>query len=338
MYLESISSAFPEWEYTQAECWDAMLDAGLAQQLKPRSLGLMEKVLTGDGGIATRRFAVPDIQRVFSRDAEGLNKAFEAAGPDIATESLVTAVKKAKLTVGDLDALFISTCTGYLCPGLTSYVAEKIGLRSDAYLQDIVGLGCGAAIPLLRAADGFIARHPDAIVGVVAVEICSSAFFVNDDPGVLISLALFGDGASASIWSGLEGAGKWKASQFDTIHIPEEREKIRFINKGGKLCNQLHRAVPGLAAAAVKALYDRARMVPDQIIAHTGGRDVIDALEGVLPFALEETRQVLHDYGNLSSPSVLVALENRLQSNDDSLLWLTAFGAGFAAHSCRLDR
>ena len=52
--------------------------------------------------------------------------------------------RKEKLPA-DLDALIICTCTGYLCPGVTSYVSEQLGLRTDAYLQDLVGLGCGAA-------------------------------------------------------------------------------------------------------------------------------------------------------------------------------------------------
>ena len=52
----------------------------------------------------------------------------------------------------DIDAVIISTCTGYLCPGLTSYVAEQLGLRQDALALDLVGQGCGAALPNLRTA------------------------------------------------------------------------------------------------------------------------------------------------------------------------------------------
>ena len=67
---------------------------------------------------------------------------------------------------------------------------------------------------------------------------------------------------------------------------------------------------------------------------------MIEALEGVLPFELTETRDVLRDHGNMSSPAVLFALERRLaESRDaDRRFWLTAFGAGFAAHACELWR
>ena len=124
-------------------------------------------------------------------------------------------------------------------------------MRDSAYLQDLVGLGCGAAIPMLRSAQGFLAAHPGARVATVAVEVCSAAFYADDDAGVLISLCLFGDGSAAAIWSDQAAPGRWQAGNFTTVHVPEQREKIRFVNAGGMLKNQLHRAVPGLAAEAV---------------------------------------------------------------------------------------
>jgi len=214
------------------------------------------------------------------------------------------------------------------------------GLEILPFLADLVGLGCGAAIPTMRAAQGFLAANPDAKVATVAVEICSAAFFADDDPGVLISLCLFGDGAAAAIWTAEGAPGEWQAGHFATVHHPAEREKIRFVNSEGRLKNQLHRSVPSLAAEAVKALYARRSGDPDQVLAHSGGRDVVHALEGVLPFELTETRDVLRNHGNMSSPSVLFALERRLLKNpaDDRRLWLTAFGAGFAAHACEMWR
>jgi alkylresorcinol/alkylpyrone synthase len=192
----------------------------------------------------------------------------------------------------------------------------------------------------LRAAQGFLAVHPEAMVATVAVEICSAAFYLNDDAGVLVSACIFGDGASAALWRGRDGGGQWKADRFQSLHKPDEREKIRFVNAGGKLKNQLHRAVPQVAAGAVGQLFENRSADPDQIISHTGGRDVIDEIERHLPqYRLTETREVLRKYGNLSSPSVLLALEERLSGVDnDRMLWLTAFGAGFAAHSCELSR
>jgi predicted naringenin-chalcone synthase len=341
MYLRSLATAVPPISYTQVSCWEAMQSGQLLASLRPRSAALMEKILTGGtSGIDRRNLALNAISDSFQKDAESLNQSYEQEAPPLASRALLEALGKAELIPSDVDALFICTCTGYLCPGVTSYVAEQLGMRPDVYLADLVGLGCGAAIPMMRAAQGFLAANPGATVATVAVEICSAAFFANDDPGVLISLCLFGDGAAAAIWKSEGAAGDWQAGNFTTTHRPAEREKVRFVNSGGKLKNQLHRSVPALAAEAVAQLFSQRSAMPDQVLAHSGGRDVVEALEGVLPFTLSETRDVLRDHGNMSSPAVLFALERRLAGDfpDDKRLWLTAFGAGFAAHACEIWR
>jgi len=341
MFLRSIATAVPPNSFTQESCWDAMRQGDLLSTLKPRSAALIEKILmNGSSGIERRNLALDSIESSFGHCAEKLNNSFEREAPPLASAALMEALKKSGRLATEIDALFVCTCSGYLCPGVTSHVAETTGMRHDVFLADLVGLGCGAAIPMLRAAQGFLAANPDAVVATVAVEICSAAFFANDDAGVLISLCLFGDGAAAAIWTSDGAEGDWQAGNFTTTHRPEEREKIRFVNSAGKLKNQLHRAVPGLAAEAVAGLYARRQGEPDQVLAHSGGRDVVEALEGVLPFKLTETRGVLRDHGNMSSPSVLFALERRLAggNEEDKRLWLTAFGAGFAAHACELWR
>lgn len=341
MFLQSLSSATPSAALSQADCFAIIQKSDWFTNCSPNARQLLEKVMLGNAGIEQRHYACPDLPSLFTLDAQQLNEYFEREATRLASQALETALGRAGLDASDLDALFLCTCTGYLCPGVTSHVAETLGLRHDAYLCDLVGLGCGAAIPTLRAAHHYLAAHPQAKVAVLAVEICSAAFFVNNDPGVLISLCLFGDGAAASIWSGEGASGQWRAGHFTTTHRPEHREKIRFINDAGKLKNQLHRTVPQLAAEAVADLYQLRSADPDQVLAHSGGRDVIEALEAVVPFTLEETRAIFARCGNMSSPSVLFALEKRLDdpaASADQRYWLTAFGAGFAAHACELWR
>jgi alkylresorcinol/alkylpyrone synthase len=339
MYLLSLASATPATTLSQADCFSLIQNSDWFAACSPNARQLVEKVMLGPSGIQTRHYATDDLTRLFCSDAQQLNETFEHEAPRLSLAALEKALARAGLHATDLDAVFLCTCTGYLCPGVSSHVAELGGLRDDVYLCDLVGLGCGAAIPTMRAAHGYLAAHPQAKVAVIAVEICSAAFFVNHDPGVLISLCLFGDGASASIWTGEGTADQWQAGHFTTTHRPEHREKIRFRNDQGKLKNQLHRTVPQLAGEAVASLYARRTTDPDQVIAHSGGRDVIESLESVLPFTLDETRHVFARCGNMSSPSVLMALEQRLAAApSDQRYWLTAFGAGFAAHACELWR
>ncbi len=335
MYLEGLASAFPEWSYSQKECFELTKESEVFAGLSGRGKMILERVLLGDSGIGKRHFCTDNPAAMFEAGAQDLNEYFEREAPKLAE----TALRKIGVVAEEIDALLICTCTGYLCPGVTSHVAERMGLRDDVYLQDLVGLGCGAAIPMMRAAEGFLAANPGKKVATVAVEVCSAALYVSENPGVLISLCLFGDGAAAALWSDVAEEGKWQVGGFDTVHVPEEREKIRFVNAEGKLENKLHRSVPDLAAKAVEHLWERRRGEVDQVLAHTGGRDVVDALETRLGWELAETSKVLEEYGNCSSPCVLFAVEERLKNcKNDGRYWLTSFGAGFAAHSCEMWR
>ena len=228
MYLHSLATAVPDATFTQAECWELAQRSSVRERLKKRSMLILQTILKGDHGIATRHFAMPDVERVFDLSPDQLNAAFRHEAPKLAGRALTTALERAGIKPAEVDALLVCTCTGYLCPGITSYVAEQLGMRTDTFLQDLVGLGCGAAIPALRATSHVIGANPKAIVACVAVEVCSAAFYLDDDPGVLISACLFSDGAAATIWRGQPGGLGVRAFGFDTTHIPAQRDKLRF--------------------------------------------------------------------------------------------------------------
>jgi alkylresorcinol/alkylpyrone synthase len=347
MFLRSLATATPSRSLTQAECLEIARSSPVAgQNLDRRSRLLLSSILRGDSGIDRRQFAVRDVKKLFHLDADELNEEFRQTAPRLAVQALGPALEQAEIAPRELDALVVCTCTGYLCPGVSSYAAEILGLRSDAWLQDLVGLGCGAAIPSLRAVSAVLAANPSARVACVAVEVCSAAFYLDNDPGVIISACLFGDGAAASIWQGKAAPdAPLRCHSFDTHHAPESRDRIRFEQRGGKLRNLLHSSVPSLAAGAVKQLHDRASAaVPTRlgrILCHAGGKDVLAALQDRFPeedFAIP--REILRRHGNMSSPSVLFALAEALKDsspNRDADWWLVSFGAGFSAHSCRIS-
>lgn len=345
MYLHALATAVPPATFTQGECWEIAARSEVRHRLKRRSMLILQAILKGDSGVDTRHFAVSDVDHVFDLTPDQLNEAFRAAAPALAGRALTDALAQAGVRADELDALLICTCTGYLCPGVTSYVAEQLGLRTDVFLQDLVGLGCGAAIPTLRAAQAVLAAKPDAVVACVAVEICSAAFYLDDEPGVLISACLFSDGAAATIWRNQPGPTALRLHGFNTLHLPADRDKLRFESRDGKLRNRLDKTVPQLASSAVARLFaaDTAQggRALSRVIAHPGGRDVIEAIEAALPGqSLEPSRRVLARYANMSSPSVLFVLEEALRSGRPDAAndwWLISFGAGFSAHSCRVS-
>lgn len=124
MYLHALATALPPATFTQAECWDIVQRSEVRQRLNRRSLLTLRAILRHDSGISTRHFAMLDIERVFSLTPDELNEAFRLEAPRLAARALASALTQAGLVAGQLDALLICTCTGYLCPGVTSYVAE----------------------------------------------------------------------------------------------------------------------------------------------------------------------------------------------------------------------
>lgn len=346
MYLRALASATPARSFSQADCLGLLKSSpATLARLDRRSRLMLATILRGDSGIEDRQFAIKNAENLFTLDADALNEEFRRSAPALGAEALSKALEHANLAPKSIDALIVTTCTGYLCPGVSSYVAEALRMRTDSWLQDIVGLGCGAAIPSLRAASSILTEKPDWNVACLSVEICSAAFYLDNDPGVIVSACLFGDGAAATIWSGSPKTGRLRCHSFSSLHQPEHRDLIRFEQRRGKLRNLLHPTVPRLAANAVSALHAEAIESGEhpiaRILSHAGGRDVIDAIEKEIPGTqLDETREVLRRHGNMSSPSVLFALELALQEHSPTSeedWWMTSFGAGFSAHSCRIS-
>jgi alkylresorcinol/alkylpyrone synthase len=237
-----------------------------------------------------------------------------------------------------------------LCPGLTSYASERLGLRPNVLTLDLVGQGCGAALPNLRAAEAFLTAGRAKKILSVCVEICSAAFYLDNDPGVLISACLFGDGASAVVLSNEPESNRrrieWKFGA--STLVPNQRDQLCFDQKHGMLRNILSQQVPRLAGVEVSRLMndalDRAGVERKRVVGwilHAGGRDVLSELRDKLDLSEADIRHsagVLRQFGNLSSPTVLFVLQAALNDSVPAgLWWMSSFGAGFSCHGALLQ-
>jgi alkylresorcinol/alkylpyrone synthase len=322
---------------------------GQFQALSNRSRAILKKVLTGQNGISTRHLALEGLPEAFEINPDVLHQRFVRHAPVLAAQAAERALQNAKLDINAIDALVISTCTGYLCPGLTSYVGERLGTKSDVLALDLVGQGCGAAIPNLRASEGLVQSGRCQHVLSICVEVCSAAFYIDDDPGVLVSACLFGDGAGAAVLSSQSNGRRrveWKTSS--SLLNPGERDRLRFEHANGMLRNILDPGVPDLAAKHVEIVFNdvlaRARASRSDIkgwVLHPGGRDVLAAVRAKLGLTEKDVRlsaAMLLEFGNLSSPSVYFVLQATLaESPPGGLWWMSSFGAGFSAHGALLE-
>jgi alkylresorcinol/alkylpyrone synthase len=348
MYLVGLGTAVPQRSFTQAECWQA-LQRAKRPEITARTRAILQGILNHDNGIERRSLALDSLDEIFELDPDTLHRRFVKHAPALASQAGRRALDDAGLTALDIDAVLVSTCTGYLCPGLTSYVSEALGIRPDATLLDLVGQGCGAALPNLRTGEALVASGRAGHVLSICVEVCSAAFYLDDDLGVLVSACLFGDGAAAAVLSPKPRAGarslEWKSAA--TLTNPGERDALRFEQRNGMLRNILTLPVPKLAAQHARRVLDDAlareemhRKDIDAWIVHAGGRRVLAELQREIGLSQDDTSwsaAMLREYGNLSSPFVLFVLQAALRGGArGGWWWMSSFGAGFSCHGALL--
>jgi len=174
--------------------------------------------------------------------------------------------------------------------------------------------------------------------------------YLDNDPGVLISACLFGDGAGAAVLAnGPPAQGRrieWKDSA--SLIDPKQRKALMFEQRDGMLRNILTREVPALAAEyafrVLQTVLGRAQRNSGDVAAwimHAGGRDVLLALARRFELdadAFRYSAAMLREYGNLSSAFVYFVLEAALADDaPGGLWWLSSFGAGFSCHGALLE-
>lgn len=340
--LTALATANPRRYATQCETYHALTSYF---PLASDERALYERLLL-EGPIRGRYVAIEKDEEICCEDPDKLTQRFVKYGRAIAAEAGRTAMKRAGLQAGDIDAVVTNTCTGYLCPGFSSYLAEDLALGDCVAAFDLAGMGCGAAIPNLQCAAGLIQTGARKTVLSVAVEICSATFFRGPEPDLIVSNSIFADGAAATIVQGPSGdtPGLLEFVDFESALQPRRREELRYRQEGGRLRNVLAKSVPVIAAKSVaqvtERLLARHNLTPDGIdfwAVHPGGTAVLERIEKTLQIpraALRFSYEIFREYGNMSSPSVLFVLdrilcEARPHPGDTALL--LAFGAGFTA-------
>ena len=349
MYFRGIGTASPTARYSKAECLDAFEASSWFARLDTRAHFVARTVLQRDNGIESRSLAVDTLAEVFEIDPNTLATRFLMNAPALAAQAGARALGQAGLQASEIGAVVVSTCTGYVCPGLTGHVAERLGLRADVQAFDLVGQGCAAALPNFQLGSALLASGTCEHVLSICVEVSSAAMYLDNDPGVLISACLFGDGAGAAILSREPAVQRRCVEWVDSASLldPSRRNALMFESPDGMLRNILTREVPVLVAEHAKKVLEtvlgRAGLHSADIeawIMHAGGRDVLLAIARrfeLAPDALRYSAAMLRVHGNLSSAFVYFVLQAALA--DDAAAgwwWLSSFGAGFSCHGALL--
>lgn len=253
------------------------------------------------------------------------------------------------LDLGGVTHLVCASCTGFMAPGLDQVLAERLLLAPGLARTSIGFMGCYAAVPALRTASAIVRSEPDARVLVVNAELCSLHMHEAADLETVLSFLLWGDGASAALVSA-EPRGLM-LQDFRSVALPGTADLITW--RIGDMGFQMHLSgkVPLRIERALRA--EAARNDADGILrgarpgdvahwaVHAGGRTVLDAVEqglGLPPDALDTSRAVLHDRGNMSSVTLMCALEPILGEPGEGEGIAMAFGPGLCAETFRFRK
>ena len=339
----AVGVANPDLYMSQADVHDFYKQ----QKLMPSAQKELYSRILLDGPIRGRYFGLEDPEEIIGEGVDEQVDRYTQQAREIATRAAQNALRHAQLSPADIGGIVANTCTAYLCPGLTSYIAEDLGLQSNIKAIDIMGMGCGAAIPNLECGCGMLQSTRGKPILCIATEICSATHLVEDDPGITVSNCIFGDGAAAVVL----GAGTDSdpcLADFETGLFPKHREALRYTRQNGHLRNQLTRRVPVIGAQCITKVAQRLLAQHDLGVAdigwwavHAGGTSVLDQIAQRLELsddALAASTEIFQRHGNMSSPTVLFVLQRLMQRNElNGPGLLLAFGAGFTAFAALVN-
>ncbi|HEX3019482.1 MAG TPA: 3-oxoacyl-[acyl-carrier-protein] synthase III C-terminal domain-containing protein [Chitinispirillaceae bacterium] len=346
IHLASIGTSLPPCKISQEKALSLVTNY-YENELTPRSISVLQK-LFNHPGIKSRNFAFDDIQKtstIKNEHPDNRVQRFTDWAVNLSSSAVINTLGPLSLKPQNIDSLIVNTCTGYICPGISSYLIEKLNLRNDTRVYDLVGTGCGGAIPNIQLGTS-LAKDGQTVV-CVSVEICSATFEMDNDINLLVSNSIFGDGAAAALlWNKPIGV---KVVDSVSLFFPQFREHIRYIHKNGRLHNQLSSTLPAIirdkAPEAVATVLSRNNLTCHDIehwAIHPGGVKILNYLQNALTLTdnqIQYSRFVLEKNGNMSSPTVLFILKDILNNgNVNNGDWgiVMAFGAGLSIYTLLL--
>ncbi|WP_345800831.1 type III polyketide synthase [Microbacterium sp. AZCO] len=275
------------------------------------------------------------------------NDAYIRLAPPLFAEASAQALAEASLSPADVTHVVTVSCTGMFAPGPDFRLVQDLGLPRTVERYHIGFMGCAAALPGLRAAARICAAQPDAVVLVAAAELCTLHIRSSEDPQQIVAASVFADGAAAAVVSARSfGDGpRLELDRFGTVLTSEgESEMVWTIGDQGfdmVLTAEVPRIIGREIRDAVGGFLGEDR--PDAWAVHPGGRSVLDRVEsglGLDQAALQASREVLRQQGNMSSATILFILRALLHDAalGDARIAALAFGPGLTVESALLRR
>lgn len=352
--LISIGIAVPKHVTQQEDILDFM-HAAYHDETASRKLN----VLFTNSGIEKRYSAIPDFdkarnQHVFfngvpsEATVENKMNVFKEAALPLALQAIENAFEKINTTVSDFKITHLITvsCTGLYSPGIDTALMEKLDLPADIFHTSVNFIGCNAAFHALKIADLIIRSDINARVLVVCVELCTLHFQPKNNHDNLLSNTIFGDGAAAVILT-----SKSRAVEYVDKGLSIRGFYSSVLHEGKNLMGWnitplnfemiLNANIPVFLGKEMGTIIDKVfkhfSVTKTEITSwaiHPGGKRILDTIQKELPLKEQEIQcsyNVLKEYGNMSSPTILFVLEELMQAaTNEQTIFSMGFGPGLS--------
>lgn len=345
--IHTVAKQLPKYSRTTAEIIP-FLDTWLAGQ-DERFIRKVKKIF--EGAAVDKRYSIMDPIEVFTNTSfEERNTIYVREIIELGEKVLQKALSKSKWKPEDLDYIITVSCTGIMIPSLDAYLINKLNLRQDIVRLPVTEMGCAAGISGIIYAKNFLKANPGKRAAVIAVESPTATFQLDDfSMSNIVSAAIFGDGAACVLLSSHEEDEGPEILDEEMYHFYDNIHMMGFKLTNSGLQMVLDIEVPETIAShfpdIINPFLEKNNLSItdiDHLIFHPGGKKILQTVEDLfadLGKNIDDTKEVLRLYGNMSSATVLYVLErfmeNRPSKGEKGLM--LSFGPGFSAQRVLLQ-
>ena len=334
--IAAVATATPPWRYDQATV------LRMSGYDDPRRMGFFRNSL-----IEARHLYVDPATFTPDESVDQLNDRWRRGAIEVGKTAVARAIEQAGWQREDVDFLATTTCTGRVCPSLDAQLIRELGLKSTIQRVHVGDTGCASAMVAMQQVSNHLRAFPDHRAVMVAVEICSAAYFLDDRLESAVAHAIFADGAGAIALS-TDAAGP-ELVEHRTMFRSEHLGAMGFEYPGGRprvvLSKDVRRIGAGMMTEMAQALMSGQGLKKEDVahfVLHSAGRRVIEQVGKLMELdepQLAHSRHVLQHYGNMSSATVIFVLDDLFRSRETvpgDWGLMIALGPGFAAEGALL--
>jgi predicted naringenin-chalcone synthase len=304
-----------------------------------------------EGAGVDKRYSIMDPVDVFTNPSfEARNDIYIREVKRLGKQSIQKALEKVQWQATDLDFIITVSCTGIMIPSVDAYLINDLEMRQDIVRLPVTEMGCAAGVSGIIYAKQFLKANPGKRAAVIAIEAPTATFQLEDYSMTnVVSAAIFGDGAACVLLSSCDTDSGVRIINEEMYHFYDATEMMGFklVNTGLQMI--LDKEVPQTISdhfpAIVHPFLEKSGKTIEDInhlVFHPGGKKIVQTVEdlfGSLGKNIDDTKEVLRLFGNMSSATVLYVLERFLDKGvqKGELGLMLSFGPGFSAQRVLLE-